>query len=166
MSNYYGHTPRPLLKEEVISWMRDPRYSGGKTRTEHDPAYIKFVESCMELTHESVLGIPTPQATASPMQQYLQQGRETLEGASWQDPNGTLSQMNDVYRDYEEASSEMRSAKYKTSAFERQRVAEKLSRSTPDAATATPSQYDSSIQMMTEPEVHSWTAQQRAEEGN
>ena len=139
MSNYYGHTPRPLLKEEVISWMRDPRYSGGKTRTEHDPAYIKFVEACMDLTDGSVVGISTPQATASPMQQYLQQGRETVEGAHWQDPKGTLSTMGDVYRDYSEAATDMRSAKYKTSAFERQRVAEKLNRSTPDEATATPS---------------------------
>ena len=163
MSNYGNRQPRGFVsKAEMLLWMKEKRYRG--TDQERDPAYVHHVEECLMMTDEVILGLPAPQV-APPMQQYLQQGRETVEGLRWQDPKGTLNQMQDVYRDYEEATSEMRSTKYKTSAFERQRVAEKLNRSTPDAATATPSQYDGSVQMMTETEVHPWSNLQQ-EEGN
>ena len=108
------------------------------------------------LTDEAILGLPTPQV-APPMQQYLQQGRETVEGLRWQDPQGTLAQKTDVYRDMTECAEDMRSAKYKASAFYRQQVHEKINRSTPDSAVDGGEKWNGSVQMMSsEPEVHPW----------
>jgi hypothetical protein len=163
MSNYNGHEPKPFIsKDQVKLWMRDTRYSGKPN--EQDPAFQAYVVACMDLTDGSVLGISTPKA-APEMQHYLQQGRPTIEGAKWQDINNTLGTMSDCYRDMSEASADMRTQLYKTSAFERQRVAEKIDRSTPDSSVEGPARVNGSIQLMPEPEpVEPWHTSQ--EEGN
>ena len=163
MSNYGNRQPRGFVsKAEMLLWMKEKRYRG--TDQERDPAYVHHVEECLMLTDEAILGLPTPQV-APPMQQYLQQGRETVEGLRWQDPQGTLAQKTDVYRDMTECAEDMRSAKYKASAFYRQQVHEKINRSTPDSSVDGGEKWNGSVQMMSEPEVHPWTSQQE-EEGN
>jgi hypothetical protein len=77
------------------------------------------------MTSESVLGVGTDLQSAMSKQPHER---------DWQDSLNTLSTMNDVYHDMSEAHRDQSSALYKTSAFERQRVAEKINRSVPDSA--------------------------------
>lgn len=122
--NYAGRTPIPFgSKEEMVLWLKDPRYQRGYENgiDQRDPAYIAHCEARLGLTDDHITGAGRD----------LSGTEHTLE---YQDPQNTLGGMNDVYRDMSEARKDQSAPLYKESAFERQRVAEKIGRSVPDEA--------------------------------
>lgn len=119
--SYNGHKPRAFqTREDSIAHFRDKRYTGNIN--ERDDAYIRYVEACACLTEDEHVG-----AKGGPVQ-----GAADGEGQQWQDLGNTLGGMRDTYRSMEEVTADIRSPKYKNDAFERQRVAEKINRSSAD----------------------------------
>lgn len=132
-NSYAGRTPIPFpSKEEMVLWLKDPRYSGGIGQ--RDPAYVAHCEARLMLSEDNTTGA----------NRNLSGTEHTPE---YQDPLNTLGGMNDVYRDMSEARKDQAAPLYKESAFERQRVAEKIGRSVPDDAVRSGKQH-ASIQMM------------------
>lgn len=120
--SYNGYKPRPFVsKEDMIAHLSDPRYKGNPY--ERDIAYQEFVEACLVLSEDEHVG-----ANGRELSQAMAQPAVAM----YQDPLNTLGSMTDVYRDMSEARRDQSSLLYKDSPFERQRVAEKIGRSTPD----------------------------------
>lgn len=119
--SYNGHKPRAFQsREDSIAHFRDKRYTGNIN--ERDDAYIRYVEACACLTEDEHVG-----------------ANGDLRGAlagepnpQWQDLGNTLGGMKDTYRSMAEVTADMSTSKYKNDAFERQRVAEKINRSSAD----------------------------------
>jgi hypothetical protein len=121
---YLGKDATPFTSQaEVTLWMRDPRYSGKPG--EQDPVFQQHVVAKLALTDDSA--VPVPQ-------------NGTLEAAmstpspQFQDINGDLSKLTDRYHDFTEARKDQASELYRESAYERERVAQKIGRSVPDEA--------------------------------
>jgi len=121
----------------MLLWLKDPRYSGG--HGERDEAFIDHVVACVDLTDTETVGAGVGNNLVDAM--------GSGEPADFQDPQNTLGQFSDVYRDYSEAKKDIASALYKSSAFERERVARKLDRSVPDSAVQPESQMAGSFQV-------------------
>lgn len=122
--NYAGRTPVPFgSKEEMVLWLSDPRYRRGYDSgiDQRDPAYIRHCEARLGLTDDHFTGAGRDLSGAEHTPEY-------------QDPLNTLGGMSDVYRDTSEVRRDQGAPLYKESAFERQRVAEKIGRSVPDEA--------------------------------
>lgn len=124
MSDYNGHKPRPFVsKDDMRAHTMDKRYGG--SIYERDPAYQEFVEACLMMSEDSTVGANTDLQAA-----MVEPHKD------WQDPANTLGTMTDCYRDMSEARKDQSSDLYKESAFERQRVAEKINRSVPNEAVS------------------------------
>lgn len=123
---YNGRKPHALVsREQCMLYAGDKRYRG--TVNERDEAYIRFVEACLCLTDDEHTGANIDLSGAP----------AEGDGQQFQDPANTLGGMRDVYRDMEEARVDTASSLYKVSAFERERVAQKIDRSTPNGTVAT-----------------------------
>jgi hypothetical protein len=121
MSDYNGIQPKPWTsREEMTLWMSDPRMKGGPFNG-GDENYQRHCQARSEMTPDALLGVGTDLNAAM-----------TVNRPEYQDLNNTLGGMTDTYRDMSEARRDQSSQLYKESAFERQRVAEKIGRSTPD----------------------------------
>ena len=124
MSNYHGHQARAFVsQEEMQLWMSDPRYKG--SYTEREESFINHVVACIDLTPTNTVGVGVGANLVDSM--------GVSPSLKFQDPLNTLGAMSDVYRDMEEARLDQGSHLYKTSAFERERVARKIDRSVPDS---------------------------------
>ena len=127
--DYAGRKPIPFSStEEMTLWLNDKRYRG--SINERDEAFQEHCKARLILTPDHVCGANTDLRAALGGGEYRQ----------FQDLGNTLSGMTDTYRSMEEVTADMRSPKYKSDAFERQRVAEKINRSSPDEAFERPFQ--------------------------
>lgn len=119
--SYNGVKPRAFLsREDSVAHFGDKRYRG--RLYERDEAFVRFVEACACLTDDQYVGANVDL-------------RGALAGEAnpqWQDLDNTLGGMRDTYRSMSEVTADMSAPKYKNDAFERQRVAEKLHRSSAD----------------------------------
>jgi hypothetical protein len=123
MSDYNGIKPKPWTsREEMTLWMSDPRMKGGPFNG-GDENYQRHCQARSEMTPDALLGVGTDLNAAM-----------TVNRPEYQDLNNTLGGMTDTYRDMSEARRDQSSSLYKESAFERERVAQKIGRSVPDEA--------------------------------
>lgn len=138
MKTYQGRSPRPFAsRAEVALWLKDPRYNG--SINQRDQAFIEYCEECLKLTPDEHVGANVD----------LQKAMGINRLPEYQDPFGELNKHTDIYHDYSQALRDQSSALYKTSPFERERVARKIWRSVPDEAVESgSSKYDGSIQLM------------------
>ena len=116
---YNGHKPRAFQsREDLIAHMGDPRYAG--KLYEKDEAYIRWVEACACLTDDTTVGVNVDLSGAM------------VKKRDFQDLNDDLGKMTDTYHTSEEMQKDMRDPRYKTDAYFREVVAQKIARSTPD----------------------------------
>lgn len=134
--SYHGHQPHPFSsKEEMQAHLVDKRYKG--TEYEREPAYQAYIEVCLAMTSNNILGIAPEKSEI------------VWRPTDYQDPQNTLGGMTDVYRDMSEAHRDQSSQLYRTSAFERERVAQKINRSVPDSAVMSGAEkYNGSVQVI------------------
>lgn len=135
---YHGHKPRPFTsQEEMLLHTKDPRYSG--TYNEQEKKFQSYVAECIGMTDSALLG-------GAGQRGVLEAAMGDPGHRDWQDPLNTLGTMTDIYRDMSEAHRDQSSPLYRSSAFERQRVAEKINRSVPDSAVES-KRYNGSVKV-------------------
>jgi hypothetical protein len=118
--DYNGRTPRPFQSQaDMLAHLRDTRYSGGIH--ERDASFQEWVVECLTLTPDEHTGASANGKLEAAM---------STPAMTHQDPLGELQKATDVYHTTDELTADQRSTLYRSSSYERQRVQDKIARST------------------------------------